>query len=110
MARFIPLIVLVTLFFSVLAKADLVRGLENYLRIVEGAISIDDLPDEEAMEVIDIYKRLEGFGTSGEGCDPAIESKIDGDFEGWEGDTIFQATEWPDMATNFLRLQIQICL
>ena len=90
MARVIPLIVLVTLFFPVLAKADLVRGLENYLRIVKGAINIDDLPDEEAMEVIDIYKRLEGFGTSGEGCDPAIESKIDGDFEGWQGDTIFK--------------------
>ena len=27
---------------------------------------------------------------SGQGCSPAIESKIDGDFEGWSGDTIFK--------------------
>ena len=27
---------------------------------------------------------------SGRGCSPAIESKIDGDFEGWSGDTIFK--------------------
>ena len=26
----------------------------------------------------------------GGGCDPAIETQIDGDFEGWEGETIYK--------------------
>ena len=29
---------------------------------------------------------------SGRGCSPALESKIDGEFEGWSGDTIFKLT------------------
>ncbi|HDS1204042.1 hypothetical protein [Shewanella algae] len=73
------------------AMADLERALENYLLIVKGKKKANDLSPAEAKEALEVHNRLRGFGGSrGGGCEPVIESQIDGDFEGWEGETIFK--------------------
>ncbi len=76
--------------------ADLERGLENYLLIIKGEKDTKSLGHEEAREVLDIHRRLQGFGSSssdaGGGCDPVIRSQIEGEFSGWEGETIFKLT------------------
>lgn len=76
--------------------ADLERALENYLLVIKGKKKAAQLSPSEAKEVLEVHNRLQGFGGtvggSGGGCDPVIESQIDGDFEGWEGETIFKLT------------------
>jgi len=74
------------------ASADVIRGLENYLLILKGQKKLDSLSPAEGREVLEIHSRLKGIGTgsAGGGCDPVIESQIDGEFSGWEGETIFK--------------------
>ncbi len=73
-------------------RADLIRGLENYLQIVKGEGDIKNLSPNEVKEVLEIHERLKGLGTSNgnTGCEGVIESQIDGEFNGWEGETIFK--------------------
>jgi hypothetical protein len=47
------------------ATADLKRGLHNYLDILEGRKRVESLSAEEAREVLDIHRRLQGLGSSG---------------------------------------------
>ena len=72
--------------------ADIIRGLENYLLILKGMKKIESFSPEETHEVVEIHNRLKGIGSGGTGggCNPVIESQIDGEFEGWEGDTMFK--------------------
>ena len=72
--------------------ADIIRGLENYLLILKGGKKIESLSTEETREVVEIHNRLKGIGSGGTGggCNQVIESQIDGEFEGWEGETIFK--------------------
>lgn len=37
-------------------------------------------------------------------CSPAIESTIDGEFEGWEGETNCQVNEWSNPAANKIHI------
>ncbi len=75
------------------ALADLERALENYLLVIKCKKKANEFSPTEAREILEVHKRLQGFGGSGGGdCDPVIESQIDGDFEGWEGETIFKLT------------------
>ena len=71
-------------------SADLVSGLENYLQIMKGEENIESLSAQEAQEVLEIHERLKNFGMASEGCEPVIESEIDGTFNGWDGDTKFK--------------------
>ncbi len=72
--------------------ADVTRGLENYLLILKGEKKIEDLSPEEMHEIVEIHNRLKGIGSgdTGDDCNQVIESQIDGEFEGWEGETIFK--------------------
>ena len=79
------------------ARADLVRGLENYRLILKGELDIESLSREEMLEVITIHERLEDSDSgrssqSAHGCYPAIESSINGLFKGWDGNTIIRLT------------------
>lgn len=40
---------------------------------------------------------------------PVIESYIDGDFEGWSGETVL-AGQWTNLAASFVRLHVLLCL
>ncbi|MCY4362883.1 MAG: hypothetical protein OXE42_11980 [Gammaproteobacteria bacterium] len=74
-------------------RADLISGLENYLQIVKGEGDIKNLSPNEVKEVLEIHERLKSFGTNTaitDGCEAVIESQIDGEFSGWEGETIFK--------------------
>jgi len=69
------------------SNADTQRGIRNYKAIIAGQKKFDQLDQEEAKEVLAIYKSL-----SGDGCSSVIESYIDGTFEGWRGETVFKLT------------------
>lgn len=71
-------------------NADLIRGLENYLKVLKGERKIDNFSSAEIQEIVDIHERLGTLSKSKGACDPVIESRIDGEFEGWEGETIFK--------------------
>lgn len=70
---------------------DVQRGNRNYQAILDGQMSIEQLSPQELQEVLDIHNALENR-TGGGGCSGAIESQIEGTFEGWSGDTIFKLT------------------
>ena len=77
----------VSSFTSTSANTDLVRALENDLTILKGEKKINDLSPGEALEVLRIHARL---SQAADGCRSVIESQIDGEFTGWEGETIFK--------------------
>ncbi|MFQ5853067.1 MAG: hypothetical protein ACE5JU_21110 [Candidatus Binatia bacterium] len=54
-----------TAIYPTASKADLVRGLENYLAILKGQKTIQQLSPEEAQEVLLIHSRLRGSGGGG---------------------------------------------
>lgn len=68
-------------------NADTQRGIRNYKAIIAGQKKFNQLDQEEAKEVLAVYKSL-----SGDGCSSVIESYIDGTFEGWSGETVFKLT------------------
>lgn len=45
------------------ALADLLRGLKNYVAILEGSKKAESLTPEEAQEVLSIHNRLEGLSS-----------------------------------------------
>jgi hypothetical protein len=55
-------LVLLPFLYSSTAAADMVRGLENYLAILKGQRTVQQLSPEELREVISIHSRLEGQG------------------------------------------------
>lgn len=86
--------VVILVLVSSIASADLVRGLENYLKILKSEKDMKNLSAIEANEVLEIHNRLQGFsaaaGTVGSGCKPVIETQISGSFNGWDGETVFK--------------------
>ena len=85
-------------------NADLVRGLENYLKVLKGERKIDNFSSAEIQEIVDIHERLRTLSESKGACDPVIESRIDGEFEGWEGETVFKLMNgqiWQQVAYSY---------
>ena len=81
------------LVMSNLANADMVRGLENYLKMLKGETKMESLSPMERLEILEIHERLSGFGTTSMpvgACRSVIESQIEGEFTGWDGGTIFK--------------------
>tara|TARA_R110002124_G_scaffold17592_3_gene73618 strand:+ start:51 stop:473 length:423 start_codon:yes stop_codon:yes gene_type:complete len=77
--------------FSGVLHADMQRGINNYKAIISGQKTIEQLSDEEAEEVISVVKAIKSR-TAGGQCSAVIEGQIDGEFEGWDGDTVFKLT------------------
>lgn len=48
-----------------LTAADLIRGLENYVQILKGQKPTEQLSPEEAREVLEIHRRLQGRASTG---------------------------------------------
>lgn len=71
-------------------NADRVRGLENYLKVLKGERKVESFSATEIQEIVDIHERLGTLSESNGACDSVIESRIDGEFEGWEGETVFK--------------------
>lgn len=70
---------------------DVQRGVSNYLAILAGQKRIEQLNSQELREVLAVQAAVETQAGGG-GCSGAIESRIDGTFEGWSGETIFKLT------------------
>lgn len=73
------------------AAQDSQRAIRNYQSLMAGTIKIEQLSPEELQEVLAVHKAVEGLAGGG-GCSGAIESQIDGTFEGWSGETVFKLT------------------
>lgn len=73
------------------SHADTQRGIRNYQAIMAGQKKVEQLSPQELQEVLAIHKAVESQA-GGEGCTGAIESQIDGTFEGWSGETVFKLT------------------
>ena len=71
-------------------SADLLRGLENYLKVLKGERKMGSFSPAETQEINNIHKRLGSLPEANGTCDSVIETRIDGEFEGWEGETIFK--------------------
>lgn len=86
--------ILLISFFLALAgvsNADMQRGMNNYKAIMAGHKQIEQLSDQEAREVMAIVSALKGQAAN-QRCSGAIEGRISGEFEGWDGDTVFKLT------------------
>lgn len=86
--------VLLISFFLALAgvsNADMQRGINNYKAIMAGHQTIEQLSDQEAREVMALVSAMKGQ-VANQRCSGAIESQITGEFEGWDGDTLFKLT------------------
>lgn len=95
MKLFFWIVLAVTLItFSTGANADIQRGIRNYQEIIDGKKTVEQLSDEEIQEVLVIHNAVENNsadgGNSAGGGKGSIESRIDGTFEGWSGETIFK--------------------
>lgn len=73
------------------APPDKQRSIRNYQAIMTGQKEIEQLSPQELQEVLAVHNAIESQ-TGGGGCAGAIESQIDGTFEGWSGETIFKLT------------------
>lgn len=71
--------------------SDEERGVRNYLAILAGQRRVEELSPQELREVLAVHRAAERQAGGG-GCGGAIESQIDGTFEGWSGDTVFKLT------------------
>lgn len=83
------LLIYTFLSFPIGANADMRRGIENYQAIMAGEKRIEKLSQEEAQEVLWVLQAIEKRGSAG-GCSGGIASRIDGEFEGWDGETVFK--------------------
>lgn len=73
------------------APPDTQRGIRNYQAIMAGQKKVEQLSPQELQEVLTVHKTIESQAGGG-GCSGAIESQIDGTFEGWSGETVFKLT------------------
>lgn len=73
------------------APPDKQRGIRNYQGTLAGQKKIEQLSPQELQEVLAVHKAIENQAGGG-GCSSAIESQIQGTFEGWSGETIFKLT------------------
>ena len=53
------IVLIVSIILSIPVPADLLRGLENYVAILEGKIKVELLSSEETQEVLAIHQRLQ---------------------------------------------------
>lgn len=83
------LIIAIVVAFTGVSHADTQRGIRNYQEIMAGQKRVEQLSPQELQEVLAIHKAIESQAGGG-GCSGAIESQIDGTFEGWSGETIFK--------------------
>lgn len=72
-----------------MSHADTQRGIRNYQAIVAGQKTAEQLSPQEVQEVLAVLRAIKSQAGGG-GCSGAIESRIDGTFEGWSGETVFK--------------------
>jgi hypothetical protein len=76
--------------------ADNQRGMRNYQEIMAGKKNVDQLNPDEVQEVLEVHQSLDSKKDTGKrgvgACAGAIESNLDGTFNGWDGETIFKLT------------------
>ena len=85
------LLILTFITFTATSHADMQRGFRNYQAIISGEKKVEQLSPQELQEVLAVHTAIENQAGGG-GCSGAIESQIDGTFEGWSGETIFKLT------------------
>lgn len=85
------LLISIFLAFSGMSHADMQRGIRNYQEIMAGQKKVEHLSPQEVQEVLAVHRAIESQNGGG-GCSGAIESQIDGTFEGWSGETVFKLT------------------
>jgi hypothetical protein len=85
------LIIAFVIAFAGLSHADTQRGIRNYQAIMAGQKKVEQLSPQELLEVLAVHNAIENQAGGG-GCSGAIESQIDGTFEGWSGETVFKLT------------------
>lgn len=85
------LIIAIIIAFTGVSYADTQRGIHNYQAIMSGQKTVEQLSPQELQEVLAVHEVVTNQAGS-RGCSGAIESQIDGTFEGWSGETIFKLT------------------
>ncbi len=85
------LIISIAVALTSVSYADMQRGIRNYQEIMDGRMKVEQLSPQELQEVLAVHKAIESQAGGG-GCSGAIETQIDGTFEGWQGETIFKLT------------------
>lgn len=83
------LIIAIVIALAGVSHADTQRGIRNYQAIVAGQKTAEQLSPQEVQEVLAVLRAIKSQARGG-GCSGAIESRIDGTFEGWSGETVFK--------------------
>lgn len=83
------LIIAIIVAFTGVSHADMLRGIRNYQAIMAGQKTVEQLSHQELQEVLAVHNAIDSQA-GGARCSDAIESQIDGTFEGWSGETVFK--------------------